>query len=58
MVSALVCIITHCTRPIMSHNVRLLGNHNFTKLLFYIISQPWEYWFYAKVNKDTIDGSQ
>ena len=42
----------------MSHNVRLLGNHNFTKLLFYIISQPWEYWFYAKVNKDTIDGSQ
>ena len=40
MVSALVCIITHCTRPIMSHNVRLLGNHNFTKLLFYIISQP------------------
>ena len=38
MVSALVC--THWTRPIVSHDVRLSGAYDFTKLLYYIICQP------------------
>ena len=38
MVSALVCMVTHWTRPIMSLNIRLSGSHDFTKLLYYIVS--------------------
>ena len=26
----------------MSHDIRLSSSHNFTKLLYYIASQPWE----------------
>ena len=28
--------------PTMSHDVRLSGSQDFTKLLYYIVSQPWE----------------
>ena len=40
MVSAVVCTVTHWTRPIVSHDVRLSGGHDITKLLYYIICQP------------------
>ena len=42
MVSALVCMVTHWTRPIMSHDLRLSSSHDLTKLLRCVISQPWE----------------
>ena len=42
MVSTLVCMITHWIGLMMSHDVRLSGSHNFTKLLYYIISQSWK----------------
>ena len=29
-------------RATVCHNVKLLGNPDFTKLLYYIISQPWK----------------
>ena len=40
MMSALVCIVTHWIGPMMSHDIRLLDSHDFTKLLHYTISQP------------------
>ena len=42
MVSALMCMVTHWIRPIVSHDIRLWSSHDFTKLLHSIISQPWE----------------
>ena len=42
MVSALVCMVTHWTRPTMSHDLRLSSSHDLTKLLHCVISQPWE----------------
>ena len=42
MVSALMCMVTHWIRPTMSHDIRLSSCHDFTKLLYYIVSQPWE----------------
>ena len=42
MMSALVCIIAHWTRPIGGHDIRLSGSCDFTKLLYCIIFQPWE----------------
>ena len=42
MVSALVCVVTQRTRPMMSHDLRLSSSHNLTKLLHYVVSQPWE----------------
>ena len=42
MVSTLVCMITYGIWSIVSHDIRLLDSHDFTKLLYYIISQPWE----------------
>ena len=42
MVSALVYMVTHWTRLTMSHDISLLGSHNFTKLLYYIVSQSEE----------------
>ena len=39
MVSALMCI-THWIGPTVSHDLRLLNNHDLTKLLHYVISQP------------------
>ena len=34
MVSALVCMVIHWTRPTISHDIKLLGSHDFTKLIF------------------------
>ena len=42
MVSALVCMVTHWTGPIVSHDLRLSSSHNLTKLLQCVVSQPWE----------------
>ena len=41
-VSALVYIVTHWTRPMVSHDIKLLSCHDFTKLLHHVVSQPWE----------------
>ena len=40
MVSALMCIVTHWTRPTMSHDLRLSSSHGLIKLLHYVVSQP------------------
>ena len=40
MVCALAYTITHSTRPIVGHDIRLLSSHDFTKLLYCIIFQP------------------
>ena len=40
MVSALVCMVTHWTRPTMGYDIRLSGGHDFTKLLCCIVFQP------------------
>ena len=42
MVSTLVCIITHWTRLMVSHDVRLSSSYDFTKPFHYVISQSWE----------------
>ena len=42
MVSALMNIVTHWTRSMMSNDIWLSSSHDFTKLLYYIISQLWE----------------
>ena len=42
IVNALVCMVTHWTGPTVSHDLRLSSSHNLTKLLHYIVSQPWE----------------
>ena len=42
MVSALVCIVTHWIRLTVSHDIRLSGSNDFTKLLCYIVSQDTE----------------
>ena len=39
MVSALVCMVTHWTKPMVSHDVKLSVCYNFTRLLCCIISQ-------------------
>ena len=43
MVSTLLCIVTHYIGPMVSHDTRLFSSHNFTKLLYYIVSQLWEH---------------
>ena len=40
MVSALVCMVAHWTRLMVSYDLRLSSSHDFTKLLHYIVSQP------------------
>ena len=40
MLSALVFMVTHWTRPTVSHDIRLSGSYDFTKLLYYVVSQP------------------
>ena len=40
MVSALVCMVTHWTKPIVSHDFRLSSSHDLTKLLHCVASQP------------------
>ena len=42
MVSVLMCMLTHWIRPMVSHGLGLSSSHNFTKLLHYVVSQPWE----------------
>ena len=42
MVSALVCMVAHWTGPIVSYDLRLSSSHDSTKLLHYVVSQPWE----------------
>ena len=37
MVSALVCIVAHWTKPTMSHDLKLSSSHDFTKL-FHCVS--------------------
>ena len=39
MMSALMCMVTHWTRPIVSHDLRLSSSHDLTKLLHYVVSQ-------------------
>ena len=39
MVSALVYIVTHWTRPMVSHDLRLSSSHDFTKMFHYVVSQ-------------------
>ena len=41
MVSTLVCMVAHWTRP-MSYDLRLSSSHESTKLLHCVVSQPWE----------------
>ena len=41
MVSALVCMVTHWTRPTVSHDLRLSSSHDLTQLLHFVVSQPW-----------------
>ena len=42
MVSALVYMVAHWIRPILSYDLRLSSSHDSTKLLHCIVSQPWE----------------
>ena len=42
MVSALVCMVTHYIRPMVSHDLMLSSSHDFTKLFYCIVSQLWE----------------
>ena len=42
MVSALVCMVTHWTGPMVSHYLRLISSHDLTKLFHYVVSQPYE----------------
>ena len=34
IVSTLVCMVTYWTKPLVSHDVRLSGSSDFTKLLY------------------------
>ena len=40
MVSVLMYMVTHWTRLTVSHDIKLLGSYDFTKLLYCIVSQP------------------
>ena len=40
MVCALMSMVTHWTGPTVNHNLRLSSNHDLTKLLHYVVSQP------------------
>ena len=42
MVNILVCMVTHWTWLMMSHDLRLSSNHDLTKLLHCVVFQPWE----------------
>ena len=42
MVNALVCIVTHWSGPMVSHDLRLSSSHDLTKLFHCVVSQPWE----------------
>ena len=38
MMSVLVCMVTHWTRPMLSHDLRLSSSHDLTKLFHCVIS--------------------
>ena len=40
IICALVCMVTHWIDPTVSHDVRLLSSHDFTKQLHCVVSQP------------------
>ena len=40
MVSALMCMVTNWIEPMVSHDLSLSSNHDFAKLLYYVVSQP------------------
>ena len=40
MVSALVCMVTHWTGPMVIHDLRLSSSHDITKLLHRVVFQP------------------
>ena len=40
IVGALVCMVTHWTRSIVTHDLRLLNSHDFTKLFHCVVAQP------------------
>ena len=40
MVSALVCMVAHWIRPMVSYDLRLSSNHESTNLLYFVVSQP------------------
>ena len=42
MASALVCMIRHQIRPMVSHEIWPSSNHGLTKLLYCMVSQSWE----------------
>ena len=42
MVSVLTCMVTHWTRPTVSHDLRLSSSHDLIKLFHYVVSQLWE----------------
>ena len=41
-IKALVYMVTHWTRPMMSHDLRLSSSHGLTNQFYYVVSQPWE----------------
>ena len=42
IMSVLVCMVTHWTGPTVSYDLRLSSSHDLTKLLYCVVSQPWE----------------
>ena len=38
IVSALMCMVTHWTRPMVSHDLRLSSRHDLTKLFHCVVS--------------------
>ena len=42
IMSALMCMLTHWTWPMVSYDLRLSSSHDSTKLFHCIVSQPWD----------------
>ena len=40
MVTALMCMVTHWTIPMVSHDLRLSSSHDLINLLHCVVSQP------------------
>ena len=40
MMNTLVCMVTHWIRLTIGHDIKQSGNHDFTKSIYYIVSQP------------------
>ena len=40
IVGALVCMVTHWTRSMVTHDLRLSNSHDFTKLFHCVVAQP------------------